>query len=153
MKRSIFRRSLLILALLIEAPTLHAAARFEVVGNTPMFSVDASLTPGQTVAKLTRSLLERARETRLILDFVFNGIGVESITGPDGNLLGLYMEPVSALEWRAYGWCYSVDGVAPDVLADEFNLKGSESIIRWFYGYASRIEGHWQTQCTPVFRP
>lgn len=62
---------------------------------------------------------------------------------------GNYMENVSATEIRAHGWCYSVDGEAPEVYPNEVVITPETKSIVWHYGFALFKDGQWITQCTP----
>ena len=139
-------------ALLI-AQTAAYATQFEVRGYAPILSIETSIQKGERVSALTQTILSHAKESQLILNFYFNGLGMESLTTLDEEVLGNSMEIENDKEIRAYGWCYSVDGIAPDLLADEYVLTGNEKNITWFYGYATQILGHWESQCVPVSAP
>ena len=129
------------------------ATQFEVRGYGPIFSVETSIQKGESISKITGMILTHAKEAHLIETFAFNRIGVDSITPIGQSELGFFMEELNDKELRAYGWCYSVDGVTPELLADEYILSGTESKITWYFGYASRVLGHWVSQCQPVFTP
>lgn len=145
-------RFLLILSLIFVVSSAHAA-RFEVLGLGPIFSVEISTRSGDTVASVTKRTFTHAQAAGLIDAFSFSDVGVDSITPPRQAPLEHYTEIVGPREFRAYGWCYSVDGVSPDLLADEYALSGSEGIIRWYFGYATRMDQTWELQCAPVFTP
>ena len=145
-------RFLLICSVLFVVSTAHAA-RFEVMGLGPILSVEVSSQEDDTVASLTKRTFTQARSVGLIDAFSFSDAGVDSITPPRQAPLEFFTESVSSREFRAYGWCYSVDGISPDLLADEYKLSGSERVIRWYFGYATRIDQTWETQCVPVFTP
>lgn len=61
------------------------------------------------------------------------------------------VEVLSETEMRAYGWCYSVDGVAAEVYPDETPVTPETKSIVWHYGYARFTNGEWITQCTPAW--
>ena len=61
------------------------------------------------------------------------------------------IEVISNTEMRAYGWCYFVDDLGPDVFADEYPLDGSIKKIEWIFGFAHYKNGEWLTSCTPAF--
>lgn len=61
------------------------------------------------------------------------------------------MEIVSETEVRAYGWCYSVDGISPEVYPDEALITPETKSVVWHFGYARVIQGEWITQCTPAW--
>lgn len=61
------------------------------------------------------------------------------------------VEVISDIEMRAYGWCFEVDGMAPEVYPNEVNLNGVKTIT-WWFGYASYLNGEWVTQCSPSWK-
>ncbi len=60
------------------------------------------------------------------------------------------LEVVSDVELRAYGWCYSVDGVAPEVYPHEIPITPETKSVVWHFGFARYYKGEWITQCTPA---
>lgn len=60
------------------------------------------------------------------------------------------LEIVSDEEMRAYGWCFSVNGVAPEVYPHEVLITQETKSITWHFGYARFYRGQWITQCTPA---
>lgn len=65
--------------------------------------------------------------------------------------VGNWMETVSSTEMRAHGWCYSVDGEAPEVYPNEIAITPDTKSIVWHYGFAHFKDGQWITQCTPTY--
>jgi len=65
--------------------------------------------------------------------------------------IGNLMENVSPTEIRAYGWCYSVDGEAPEVYPNEVLITPDTKSVVWHYGFALFKDGQWITQCTPGY--
>lgn len=61
------------------------------------------------------------------------------------------VEVISDTELRAYGWCYFVNDMGPDVFADEYPLDASVKKIEWLFGFAHYKDGVWLTSCTPAF--
>jgi hypothetical protein len=68
----------------------------------------------------------------------------ETPTGSDA------LEVISEEELRAYGWCFSVDGVAPEVYPHEVLLTAETKSVVWHFGFARYYQGKWVTQCTPA---
>lgn len=64
--------------------------------------------------------------------------------------IGNMMETVSSNEMRAYGWCYSIDGEAPEAYPHEITVTPDTKTIVWHYGFALYKNGEWITQCTPA---
>jgi hypothetical protein len=61
------------------------------------------------------------------------------------------LEVISDTEMRAYGWCYFVDNMGPDVFADEYPMDNTIKKIDWIYGFAHYKNGAWISNCTPAF--
>ena len=69
----------------------------------------------------------------------FNSI-LETPTGIDSLVI------ISHNEMLSYGWCFSVNGIAPEVYPHEYILKEGD-LINWWYGYAHFQDGEWRGQC------
>jgi hypothetical protein len=61
--------------------------------------------------------------------------------------MGQDIEIISDWEMKAYGWCFSIDGLVPDTMADTTPVTNQESIIQWFYAYAHYDRDNWIAQC------
>lgn len=57
------------------------------------------------------------------------------------------IEIISDTEMKAYGWCFSLDGVVVDTMADQTPVTNQKSVIEWFYSYAHYKDGDWIKQC------
>jgi hypothetical protein len=62
------------------------------------------------------------------------------------------VEVISAEEVRAYGWCFSVDGVAPELYPHQVPVNQTTKSVVWHFGYARFFRGQWVTQCTPAWK-
>lgn len=62
------------------------------------------------------------------------------------------VEVISDFELRAYGWCFSVDGVSPEVYPHEVPVTPKTKSVVWHFGYARYYKGQWVTQCTPAWK-
>lgn len=69
----------------------------------------------------------------------------ETPTGTDA------VEVISSEEYRAYGWCFSVDGVSPEAYPHEIAITPDTKQITWHFGFARFYRGEWVTQCTPSY--
>jgi len=72
--------------------------------------------------------------------------------GADYGILNIFdltddIDVLSDTEMKAYGWCFSVDGVVPDKTPDKVWAKKTDSVIEWFYAYAWYKDGRWIGQC------
>lgn len=61
------------------------------------------------------------------------------------------IEQVSALEFRSYGWCFAVNGVAPEIYPHQYPVTPEVKSVTWTYGFARNLNGKWVTQCTPAY--
>jgi hypothetical protein len=61
------------------------------------------------------------------------------------------VEHISPVEFRAHGWCYSVDGIAPEVYPHETALTSETKTVTWHFGFARFYKGQWLTQCSPTW--
>ncbi len=66
------------------------------------------------------------------------------------------MEVLSDTKMRAHGWCYSIDGVIPELLMNEVHVDLETKNITWFMGYSTYIgdletgDHQWVGQCEPT---
>ncbi len=80
------------------------------------------------------------------IPFLGSERGINSVFNtPTGDAA---IEVLSDTEMRAYGWCYFVDGMGPDVFADAFPLNPSMKKIEWIFGFAHYKDGQWISYCT-----
>jgi hypothetical protein len=102
------------------------------------------------VTEAYRNVGELTVATLAKFDIPFEGSeeGLASVFGtPTGKDA---LEIVSDVELRAYGWCYSVDGVAPEVYPHEVPVTAETKAVVWHYGFARYYKGAWVTQCAPA---
>lgn len=83
------------------------------------------------------------------IDFQGTTRGLNSVLNSPVGLEAL--DVVGDNEMYAYGWCYSVNGVSPEVFADQVSL-GEEDEILWWYGFAHFKDGQWLSQCVPSYQ-
>jgi hypothetical protein len=62
------------------------------------------------------------------------------------------MEVISDTKMRAYGWCFSVNGVIPDVLASQTHFTKQSDYLVWFYAYSTYDQGVWTDYCVPSYK-
>jgi Domain of unknown function (DUF4430) len=62
------------------------------------------------------------------------------------------MEVISDTKMRVYGWCYSVNGIDPDVMADKYFSKNNNDQLVWFYAYSTYDKGEWTDYCMPSYK-
>lgn len=61
--------------------------------------------------------------------------------------LGSDLQMISKSDFKAYGWCFSIDGLTPDTMTDETFLSSQTAKILWYYAYALFQNGVWAGQC------
>lgn len=105
-----------------------------------LLQVSRSLPLPQSVGQITVDLLKEKKVP-------FEG-GVYGIS----NMfeLGQDVEVISDNEMLAYGWCFELDGVVPETMADQTLVLSPTSRLIWFYAYAHYKNGQWIAQCRPA---
>lgn len=125
------------------------ALNFEIIGACSQ----APLLQGQgeyadrSVGRATIEILERNS-----IPFQGSEEGINSIFNtPVGSAA---IEIINAREMRAYGWCYELDGIRPELMPDQVRLTGVE-LLRWFYAFSHYKNGDWVSYCEPahIVRP
>ncbi len=76
------------------------------------------------------------------IPFVGDIDGIVSIYG-----LGSDLDVISDTDMKAYGWCYSVNGVVPEDFVHKVNIIDQKTELIWFYAYAYYKAGEWVAQC------
>jgi hypothetical protein len=82
------------------------------------------------------------------IPFVGTAAGINAIRGTVVSDQAL--EIISDSRMRAYGWCYLLNGVVPDVLPDAVSPRSAQDRIEWFFAYATYDGGVWTDYCTPT---
>ena len=59
------------------------------------------------------------------------------------------IEILSDTKMRAYGWCFSINGVIPDVLSSEISFTKQNDHLNWFFAYSTYDQGVWTDYCVP----
>lgn len=136
-------KTLTLLALMISF-SVHAVV-IEFYGpcsSRPIFS--GELAPKfETVGDLTIHFLETNR-----IPYQGNEQGLNSVGRSPVGMEAL--EVISDVEMRSYGWCFYVDGVAPEVFANEVLVKDVKK-LQWIFGYAHFLKGVWSGQCSRAY--
>jgi hypothetical protein len=109
------------------------------------FTIDTqiSATTSDNVGSVTIKGLEAAG-----VPYIGSDEGISSIgNSPSGDKA---MEIISTSHMRAYGWCFSINGIEPAAMPDKVNITGDADIIHWYYGFAEHKDGQWISYCTPT---
>jgi hypothetical protein len=122
------------------------AASYEIVGPcsaTPVAQGEMNVAQGTTVGDFTKTILDQQK-----IPYKEAGAGFSSILSTPVGAASV--EYLNASELRAYGWCYSVDGVEPSLMPGEYVLQGEET-IRWWYAFSHLVKGEWVSYCEPAY--
>lgn len=144
--KTIFGQTALTLILLL-SQNAHAIS-YEVIGacnETPVHKgtyniQDLSISAG----KASVSIFEKKN-----IEYIGNESGFNSILNTPTGLDSI--EVISDTKMRAYGWCYSVNGQQPDVLAGDYLFSSNDDKLVWFYAYSTYEKGEWLDYCVPSF--
>jgi hypothetical protein len=125
-----------------------SAVTLEFVGpcsRQPLLSENIDFPLAKNVGELTVSILDLHRiPYRGSPGGIAEAFGAPS--GLDANVV------ISDEEMLSYGWCFSVDGVAPDVYPDQIPLISKIRKIEWFYAYSHYVRGEWVAQCVHAWK-
>lgn len=138
----------LLLSLLAIAPFTVSAITYEVIGpcsDTPVHAGSFELADiGTSAGKASVMIFEQQKIPYQGDEAGFNSI-INTPTGIDS------IEVLSETKMRAYGWCYSIDGVEPNVMADKISFNSNGSKLIWFYAYSTYDNGSWMDYCVPSY--
>ena len=138
--------SLLLLAVLVAMPC-HAI-HWEVIGQNSKFPVFQGFLEIDLKKSVGRVSIEVLNEKRI--PYIGNEAGLNSILGtPTGDALMVILNDDQML---AYGWCFDIDGIQPDLMPDKVYFKSQESRLRWFFAYTFYDKGVWKDFCTPAYQ-
>ncbi len=98
----------------------------------------------QTVGKTTLQIFEQRQ-----IPFIGNDYGFNSIMNTPTDKKSI--EILSATKMRAYGWCYSVNGVIPEILPGNAVFISNQDQLSWFYAYSTYDTGKWLDYCVPSY--
>lgn len=123
--------------------SLSFAITIEVIGPKndiiiPKTKFNANIS--RTVGEITVAIFEDQNIT-----FDGNARGMKSIKGYEN-----YVDIVSPSEFKAYGWCFSVNGVSPDTMSDQTHFENEDDVLGWYYAFAHYKDGNWISQCEPA---
>lgn len=131
-----------ILATLIVFVSLNAyALTFKVIGKNSeiLFSSATEVSLPQTVGQISVDLFNKNQ-----IPFVGDIDGIVNVHGIESEL-----DLISDTDMKAYGWCYSIDGIVPEDFVHKVSITAQDTVLVWFYGYAYYKAGEWVSQCVP----
>lgn len=98
-----------------------------------------------SVGKISLNVFEDQK-----IPYIGNESGFSSILNTPTGIDAI--EVLSDTKMRAYGWCYSVNAIGPDVLAGDYFLNSKDDKIVWFFGYSTYDQGQWIDYCVPSYK-
>jgi hypothetical protein len=136
-------KNILILSLLNFSLITHAIT-WEVLGKGKNPIARGTILDTDLTQSAGKILFEEMKQSPL-LNFDGDETGIRSL-----NSLKSETEFSTEEKWvKAYGWCYSINGIVPDDYAHQVFFKSNDDHFRWFYGYAYYVEGKWVKMCIP----
>lgn len=109
--------------------------------ETPWLDAVRTGDAGESVGAVTVSAL-----TDAAFPFVGSDAGFASIRGTVTGDAAL--ELLGDAEMRAYGWCFSLNGVEPAAMPDRVAVPDDAAELRWYFGFAHYKNGVWLSYCT-----
>lgn len=113
--------------------------------SVPLLSASVVLSTPSNVGQLSVHVLDQNK-----VPYRGSASGIAEAFGAPSGLDATVV--ISNEEMLSYGWCYSVDGVAPDVYPDQIELTPQTKKIEWFYAYSHYLKGDWISQCVKAYR-
>ena len=140
---------LLSLFTLLFVSTSTLATVFEVKNicdDSAYFKTEVSILAPTTLSHLTLSLFDSHK-----IPYEGAETGINQILNTRVGLDAYEIFGEENHSMRVYGWCYSVNGVIPELLMNQVQIDPkNEDHIVWFYGYAEVYKNDWLSQCVPV---
>ncbi len=112
---------------------------------------DKPVYTGRVIASLNKTIGEISVEIFESNKIPYTGtiLGIRSILGTPIGDDALIVQ--SETKMRAYGWCFTIDGVLPDTLVDQTYLQSADSTLVWYYAFSQYDNGKWVSFCTPAY--
>ena len=139
--------SLLVIASSMAFSTSASAVYFDVIGpcsNRPAYSGSFKTDITESVGKISMDIFEAHK-----IPFVGTEDGMNTIMGTAVGDDAI--ELISDTKLRAYGWCFSINGVIPDVLSSQSHISKQNDYISWFYAFSTYDSGVWVDYCVPSY--
>lgn len=137
--------SLIVIASSMAFSTTASAVYFDVIGacsNKPVYAGSFKTDITESVGIISIDIFETHK-----IPFIGTENGMNSIIGtPVGDDA---IEVISDTKLRAYGWCFSINGLIPDILSSQAYLTKQNDYISWFYAFSTYESGAWVDYCVP----
>lgn len=124
------------------------AVYYSVIGPCSSTPISQGVFPtdlSDSVGQITIDILDLQK-----IPFVGSEQGIASIANSPVGLDAF--EVLSDVKMRSYGWCYSINGEIPDVLASQSFFTEQSDYLVWFYGYSTYDQGVWTDYCVPSYK-
>lgn len=117
------------------------ATGFKVIGKNSeiLFADQAVVSVPQTVGQISINFFQQNQ-----IPYIGDIDGIVSVYNLESEL-----DLISDTEMKAYGWCYSINGVVPEDFVHKVNITDQSAELVWFYAYAYYKAGEWVAQCVP----
>lgn len=138
----------LLLLLVMFTSVAAQAVSFAVIGPCsprPLFSGSFKTDLSDNVGKISMDIFDANKIPYAGTEDGMNRI----INSPVGDEA---LEVLSDTKMRAYGWCFSINGVIPDVLAGQAHFTKQNDYLTWFYAYSTYDQGVWTDYCVPSYK-
>ncbi|MGZ3789499.1 MAG: DUF4430 domain-containing protein [Bacteriovorax sp.] len=124
------------------------AISYEIIGpcsKDPVYSGHwSAIDLKKSAGEISQSIFDQQK-----IPYIGSSSGFSSILGtPTGDDA---IEILSDTKMRAHGWCYSVNGKGPDVLAGDYFFNSIDDKLVWFFGYSTYDNGEWVDYCVPSY--
>lgn len=138
----------IIVALLLAYAAELSAVTYDVIGpcsNKAVYSGTFKTDITESVGKISMDIFDANN-----IPYVGTENGMNTIINtPVGDEA---LEILSDTKMRAYGWCFSINGVIPDVLSSQAYVTKQNDYISWFYAYSTYDRGVWTDYCVPSYK-
>jgi hypothetical protein len=145
-KKTHLSLSFLFLALNIYS-TNSFAINYDVIGpcsETPLYKNQVEVSLSKSVGQNSVEIFDKEK-----IEYVGNENGMNSILNtPTGNEA---IEILSETKMRAYGWCFSINGIIPDVISSQIYFSDKNDSLKWFFAYSTYDQGVWTDYCVPSY--
>jgi hypothetical protein len=124
-----------------------SAVVLDVIGacsKKPVYSGIFKTDISESIGKISVDIFEANK-----IPYIGSENGMNSIiNSPMGDEA---IEVLSNTKMRVHGWCFSINGIIPDVTADKIHVTNQSDYISWFYAFSTYDKGEWTDYCIPSY--
>ena len=124
----------------------YADITFEIIGpckKQPVLKKNLPYSQLSSVGHLTVDILEKEN-----IPYVGSAAGIKTILSLPSKENELLI--ISDTELLAYGWCYKVNGLAPEVYPHKVEVSDGDH-IEWYFAFSRYLNEEWISQCKPSY--